>query len=279
MATLVEFETGTHAYRDLVNRVIQRGIRRAPRGMDTYDLGDTTVVLQSPYHALPLGVGRKLNTSIAACEAAQLVGAYVDHTLLPRIAPQFAKYLEPDTHRFHGAYGDRIGDQVAEVVAKIREDRDTRQAVITLWNPSLDNEKARDIPCTVALSFAAVKGRLEMRTQMRSNDVWLGFPYDIFQFTQLQLTVARALEYEPGTYTHSTWSLHLYTRDLEATDALTGAIPTDVYQPDGFGESDDAWPAAREVARRILRHEYNENWPFTDSERWYVEQLGAFTAS
>jgi thymidylate synthase len=245
--------------------------------MDTYDLGHTTVVLRSPYTALPIGMGRKLNTAIAAAEAAQLIGAHVDHTLLPRIAPQFKQYLET-SGRFHGAYGDRIGDQVQHAIRKLKNDTDTRQAVITLWNPALDNAAAHDIPCTVALNFAIVNDRLELRTQMRSNDVWLGFPYDIFQFTQLQITVARALGCVPGAYTHSTWSLHLYTKDLASVDALTGAIRTDLYQPKGFGTIGESWRTIKLGTRSVLRG-YKPERPLTESEKWYLDQLRDYTTS
>ena len=55
---------------------------------------------------------------------------------------------------------------------------------------------------------------------MRSNDVWWGLPYDVFQFTQLQLTLARLLDVAPGEYTHMVGSLHAYERDADGIDAL-----------------------------------------------------------
>ena len=50
---------------------------------------------------------------------------------------------------------------------------------------------------------------------MRSNDLWLGFPYDVFQFTCLQVRMAMELGLDIGTYTHIAGSLHLYARDFE----------------------------------------------------------------
>jgi thymidylate synthase len=284
VATLLEYDTGRRSYAYVAAIVMHDGRKRSPRGMATYDLGPTTIVLESPYDALPIGVGRKLKFAIGAAEAVQLVAGRSDHALLPRIAPAFKQFVEPDTGRFHGAYGDRIGQQVEHVIRKISADRDTRQAVITLWNPALDNvSTARDFPCTVALNFAVIDDKLEMRTQMRSNDVWLGYPYDIFMFTQLQLTVARAIQLEPGPYTHSTWSLHLYERDVPGVEELT--VPTHVrghepYQPAGFGLPGETWDQCRRAASRIL-----ENRPLdgsrarTDSEEWYVKQLAPHQAA
>lgn len=277
MATLITYKSGRLGYVDLVNRVRFDGVKRSPRGLDTYDLGPTTIVLESPFDALPLGVGRRLNAAIGAAEAVQLTSAHADHTLLPRISPTFVQFLEPESHLFHGAYGDRITDQISHVVRKLSIDPDTRQAVVTLWNPALDNVyHARDFPCTVALNFAIVNDKLELRTLMRSNDVWLGYPYDIFQFTQLQLSVARALACAPGTYTHTAWSLHMYATDADKLRTLAHYKTESPYQPTGFGVTGDSWYHVRHAAELILKNKAVKlihGRPLTESEQWYVDQL------
>ena len=58
--------------------------------------------------------------------------------------------------------------------------------------------------------------KLYMTTYMRSNDLWLGFPFDIFQFMNLQVLLCMDLAdmgVTLGTYTHHAGSLHLYERD------------------------------------------------------------------
>lgn len=50
---------------------------------------------------------------------------------------------------------------------------------------------------------------------MRSNDIFLGFPYDTFNFTMWQEYVACKLNVEIGTYTHIANSLHFYEKDRE----------------------------------------------------------------
>lgn len=51
---------------------------------------------------------------------------------------------------------------------------------------------------------------------MRSNDLWMGFPNDIFQFTAIQIYLAMRLGVGLGTYTHIAGSLHLYDRDYQS---------------------------------------------------------------
>jgi thymidylate synthase len=50
---------------------------------------------------------------------------------------------------------------------------------------------------------------------LRSNDLFLGVPHNIVQFTALQEVVAGWLEVEPGEYHHMSDSLHVYERDLK----------------------------------------------------------------
>lgn len=275
MATLI-ISTGRTGYADVVKVVRSVGQPRSPRGRKTYDLGHTDVIIDSPYDALPLGIGRNLLPAIGAAEAAQLVAGRAYHSLMPRISPTFARYAE-SSGLFHGAYGERIAGQVGAIVRKIVSDRETRQAVITLWDPTRDNlPNKRDYPCTVALNFTVVREQLELRTLMRSNDVWLGFPYDIFQFTQLQLTVARALSIEPGRYTHTAWSLHLYAEHADLVDQLTPALPAGPFQPAGFGKLGHDWLLCSWRADAILRGVLNHSFDLSDSERWYDEHLGPY---
>jgi thymidylate synthase len=51
---------------------------------------------------------------------------------------------------------------------------------------------------------------LHMLTSMRSNDVSLGFPHDVFCFTMIQEIIAADLSVQVGTYKHAVGSLHLY---------------------------------------------------------------------
>ena len=48
---------------------------------------------------------------------------------------------------------------------------------------------------------------------MRSNDIFIGLPHDIFCFTMLQEIVARLLYVDLGTYKHAVGSLHLYKKN------------------------------------------------------------------
>lgn len=278
MARIVEGVTGQSVYPDVVTTVRSYGRLRSSRNGPVLEIPNLTIVLESPCDGLPVGCGRNLNPRIAAAEALQLIGGFSDPDWLVSVAPNFKRYREV-TGEFWGAYGDRIGNQIEHVISKLRTASNTRQAVITLWNPDLDNiQEKSDYPCTVALGFMVTDNyRLGMNVTMRSNDVWLGLPYDLFQFTQLHLTLCNVLGLTPGEYTHTAWSMHLYTSDLAKSYEVTSAIDYEDFTcPDGIGQLslpvESLWTRARMLAR--APHLVRDSWDLTKSEEWYLDTLG-----
>lgn len=124
--------------------------------------------------------------------------------------------LSDDGETVNSAYGYRIFekfgfDQWEHVKALLKKDPNTRQAVIHIKDAS--NEPTKDLPCTLTLQFLLRDGRLHLITNMRSNDIWLGFPYDVFSFTCLQIMMAMELGVNVGEYVHMAGSMHLYSRN------------------------------------------------------------------
>ncbi|WP_417093842.1 thymidylate synthase [Eubacterium sp.] len=96
------------------------------------------------------------------------------------------------------------------------KDKNSRQAIIHIKVPKNTLEQpTKDLNCTVCLQFLIRENKLYCTTYMRSNDLWLGFPYDIFQFTCIQVRMAMELGLEIGSYTHIAGSLHMYKRDFD----------------------------------------------------------------
>lgn len=124
-------------------------------------------------------------------------------------------------------YGNRIQHAVCEfsgetfnqleMVEKLLwKDPASRQAVIHIKQArNLEEYPTRDVNCTVCLQFFIREGKLYMTTYMRSNDLWMGFPNDVFQFTAMQIYLAMRLGIKLGNYTHIAGSLHLYDRDYQ----------------------------------------------------------------
>lgn len=130
--------------------------------------------------------------------------------------------ISDDGTTVNSAYGYRIHqmfgfDQWEYVKELLTADPFSRQAIIHIKTPS--NVKTKDMPCTTHLQFSIREGELYLMTVMRSNDIWLGMPFDVFAFTALQIKMAMELGVGIGDYTHVTGSLHLYEKDWVKEDA------------------------------------------------------------
>ena len=111
-------------------------------------------------------------------------------------------------------YDGKIFDQLKMVEHMLSIDPASRQAVIHIKQArDLLVNQTKDVNCTVCLQFFIREDKLYMTTYMRSNDLWMGFPNDVFQFTAIQIYLAMRLGVQLGTYTHIAGSLHLYERD------------------------------------------------------------------
>lgn len=115
-------------------------------------------------------------------------------------------------------YSGEIFDQLNMVEHMLRKDPLSRQAVIHIKQArNLLKYPSKDVNCTVCLQFFIREGKLYGTAYMRSNDLWMGFPNDVFQFTAIQIYLAMRLGTKLGTYTHIAGSLHLYERDYKTS--------------------------------------------------------------
>lgn len=113
-------------------------------------------------------------------------------------------------------YSGEIFNQMEMIEKMLIKDPASRQAVIHIKQArNLVDHPSKDVNCTVCLQFFIRDEKLYMTTYMRSNDLWMGFPNDVFQFTAMQIYLAMRVGVGLGTYTHHAGSLHLYQRDYE----------------------------------------------------------------
>ncbi len=163
-----------------------------------------------------------MNPAFALAEVIWIVNGRNDSALLnyfnPKL-PQFAGKGET----YHGAYGFRLRshfglDQLERAYQALSAKPDSRQIVMQIWDGDSDLPgddgcpRSEDIPCNITALLKIRDGRLEWTQIMRSNDLILGMPHNIVQFTSLQEIMAGWLGIGVGGYHHFADSLHLYDR-------------------------------------------------------------------
>jgi len=108
----------------------------------------------------------------------------------------------------------RAIDQLAEVVAQIRRNPDSRRLIVSAWNPA-DIAKMALPPCHCLFQFYVARGRLSCQLYQRSADVFLGVPFNIASYALLTLAVAQVTGLKTGEFIHTFGDAHLYVNHLE----------------------------------------------------------------
>lgn len=236
------------AWADTIWRIIHYGADVAPRGRPTREIAQHTIFVDMAYPVLTLGV-RKLSYRAMAAEAYWILsGSNRLDGITPWI-PRMAEFSD-DGATLAGAYGPMIASQYKHVVRKLVDDIDTRQATITLWKPS--PASSRDIPCTVAMDFKIRKSRLNMHVFMRSSDVWLGLPYDVFSFTCVAAMIL-------GYYREALPSGDP-RREIELGDLYLTAASSHLYDADYAKlNEDEMMPSLIAPPRREMPPEFYDN--------------------
>ena len=126
--------------------------------------------------------------------------------------PEIWKHMADEDGNVNSNYGWQWGrnNQIDYVVNLLKNNVDTRQAAISIYDAKEHSTYKNDTPCTYAVQFTIVHGRLDMCIAMRSNDLWYGFCNDQYCFSKLQDMISIELGIEPGVYYHFAHNMHLY---------------------------------------------------------------------
>jgi thymidylate synthase len=105
-------------------------------------------------------------------------------------------------------------DQIADVLAEIRRNPNSRRLIVTAWNPG-ENDRMALPPCHCLFQFNVADGALSCQLYQRSADVFLGVPFNIASYALLTLMVAQVSGLKPGVFIHTFGDAHLYLNHLE----------------------------------------------------------------
>jgi hypothetical protein len=163
--------------------------------------------------------GRRFNPFFALAEASWVLAGRNDVHSLKHYLPDFEAFSD-DGVTLNGAYGYRARshfgqDQLEEAVTLLRRDPTSRRAVILLWDATDLRTDSKDLPCNVAVFVKTRGDHLDLTVCNRSNDLYLGVPYNVVTFAILHQYIAARLNVNVGSQLHFTDSLHVYEKDRE----------------------------------------------------------------
>jgi thymidylate synthase len=131
-----------------------------------------------------------------------------DANQIPLNLGEFKKPVGRREHSDHGI------DQIANVIAEIKKNPDSRRLIVSAWNV-VDIEKMALAPCHCLFQFYVSDGELSCQLYQRSADIFLGVPFNIASYALLTLMVAQVCGLKPGDFVHTFGDLHLYSNHVE----------------------------------------------------------------
>ena len=216
-------------YHEAANEILAYGETVTARGLTFKELRFQHLILTDPRNRIITNKERKASKRFMAAEFILMMGSNPWIADIAFYNKHMLKFSD-DGISLHGAYGPRLRhwgqpqvdfDQIQDCLRRLKEDIFTRQAVIVILDPGIDfTVKTKDIPCNNLLQFMYREGRLDLACYVRSNDLFLGFPYDVFHWTMLQEIFATALKVKLGHYHHIVGSFHIYDNNIEQMEKI-----------------------------------------------------------
>lgn len=236
--------------------ITEHGESVSPRGADTLEILGHQLVVDMTRCVLTVEE-RALGYRFMAAEAAWLLEG---DNRVATIAPysKAISQFSDDGVTFFGAYGPRVMAQISAVLKELRADSWSRRAVINIWreNPM----KTKDYPCHLSCQFLIRDGALDCFVAMRSSDIMLGVPYDVFNFSMLSAFVLLILGdrgLRLGRLFNTAASRHLYLKDKPVAALCLEAYAAPAFAPMDVWEFENSyeliahlWQVAQRVPRR-----------------------------
>jgi len=233
--------------------------RLPSRNGDVIMVGEpVTVTYTHPQRRVLFNAARDANPFFHLYESLWMLAGRNDVAPLAYYNSRISGYSD-DGETFNGAYGYRWRnhrdmrvnaagelepgpkiDQLAKLVAHLRDQPNSRRAVLQMWNVEDDLLKidaSKDVCCNLSVMFSlSYKGahnpRLDMTVTNRSNDLlWGMLGANVVHFSFLQEYMAAKLGAEVGKYHHFTNNLHVYTANWDPKKLLDEYVNWSMHSP------------------------------------------------
>lgn len=106
-------------------------------------------------------------------------------------------------------------DQLAQLIEGLKTQPYSRRHILNAWNPSELNHMGLP-PCHMFSQFFVSNGKLSCQMYQRSQDAFLGNPFNIASYPLFIHMLAQVCGLEVGEYIHVMGDCHIYDNHIEA---------------------------------------------------------------
>lgn len=225
--------TGFSASEEVINLLVQinrEGSESSPRGLKVRELELATLELNPNFPIIDFEA-RAFNWKYFMGELAWYLLRDTNIDYINQFS-NFWKGIANDAGHINSNYGHILfGEQIQWAYNALKKDSNTRQAICFVNQPRYQYEGNKDFVCTMYLNFWIRDNKLNMKVQMRSNDIFYGLTYDAPFFAFVQQTMWHWLKdtyptLEIGKYYHCTDNIHYYEKHFPIAEKILSENPT-----------------------------------------------------
>lgn len=218
------FTTFNDTFKDILLDINNNGELSQPRDMQVKELTVKTLEF-NPNDTIADFNSRSFNFKYFAGELAWYLMKDRDVDYISKFSGFWKHITNPGTNEINSNYGSLLfNEQLAWVVKSLKADKNSRQAIAFLNQPKYQFDGNKDFVCTMYLNFFIRNNKLNMKVQMRSNDVYYGLTFDAPFFSFVYQHVLHELQKTyilgTGTYYHCADNIHFYDRHFDLTDKI-----------------------------------------------------------
>jgi len=221
-------------YLDLANRILTEGHRRADRtGVGTVGIFGHQMRFDLR-EGFPLLTTKKLHWKSIAYELLWFLRGDTNVRYLNEhgvsiwdewadAAGELGPVYGHQWRSWQGADGTTY-DQIAQLVADLRANPDSRRMIVSAWNVGALQDMAL-APCHAFFQCYVADGKLSLQIYQRSADLFLGVPFNIASYALLVHMLAQQTGLQPGELVWTGGDCHIYLNHLEQVRTQLSRVP------------------------------------------------------
>ena len=218
----------SNTFQEVISNIEQHGDISKPRDLEVKELLLAHLSID-PRRPIADFKSRAFNWKYFAGEMAWYLHRDTDVDYIGQYSGMWSTLTNPGTNEINSNYGALVinDEQIGWVVDSLLADNNSRQAIMFFNQPKFQFKGNKDFVCTMYGNFFIRNNKLNMKIQMRSNDIFYGLTFDAPFFSFLMQTVYLILkkndqykDLELGTYHHYADNIHFYERHFELANKI-----------------------------------------------------------
>ena len=216
----------SNTFINIINHIEDQNQSADPRGLKVKESILSNFVID-PKEPIANFEKRSFNWKYLAGELAWYLDQDRDVDFIGSFSNFWGTLTNPGTNEINSNYGSLIfnKEQFGWVIDSLVADKNSRQAIMFFNQPKFQFEGNKDFVCTMYANFFIRDNKLNMKVQMRSNDIFYGLtfdaPYFSFIHQHMRLWLLETYpELELGTYYHCADNIHFYERHFDMSSKI-----------------------------------------------------------